>query len=82
MLTNCRLESKDTSQGFAGDNIDISAQDIQGSCEKANGTGFSVELDNVIPGWDGKVVAGALLECSHRCYGVLEVGYIYASNRF
>lgn len=54
MLTNCRLEPKDASQGFAGDNIDISAQDIQGSCQKADVAGFSFELDNMLA--DGKVV--------------------------
>jgi hypothetical protein len=41
------LEPKDASQGSAGDNADVSAQDIQRSCEKANVAGFSVDLDSV-----------------------------------
>jgi hypothetical protein len=44
---NCRLEPKDAAQGFAGDNIDISAQDIQRSYQKANVTAFSVKLDSM-----------------------------------
>jgi hypothetical protein len=40
----CRLEPKDASQGSAGDNIDVPAQDIQRSCEEANVAGFSNKL--------------------------------------
>lgn len=59
MSTNCRLEPKDASQGSAGDNTDISAQDIQRSCEEANVPGFSNELDDTSS--DLKVVAGTAL---------------------
>lgn len=42
--SECKLESKDASQGSAKDNIDVSAQDIQRSCEESNVIGFNNEL--------------------------------------
>ena len=84
MSTNCRLEPKDPSQGSAGDNIDISAQDIQRSCEEANVAGFSNELDDMPPDLKVVVVAGTALVRALVSAVIMfrKSEYIYASNRF
>jgi hypothetical protein len=74
MSTNCRLEPKDSSQGSAGDNVDISAQDIQRSCEEANVAGFINELDGMSPDLKVVVAGTALVSSPSRsCYDVSEV---------